>query len=104
MFKPERSALVNRYTPIILEHMAVHGVESLWLYGHISLERRAVNLSIVKKTAAQNNRSRKFPDEAYEWDDDVTKEAVDKVRDEVRPFVEAVEWEVIDGFGRNATR
>ena len=84
--------------------MAVPGVESPRGYGHISLERRAVNLSTVKKTAAHNNHGRKFPPEAYEWDDDVTKEAVDKVREEVRPLIETAEWEVIDGFGRSATR
>ena len=61
-------------------------------------------MSTVKKTAAHNNHGRKFPPEAYEWDDDVTKEAVDKVREEVRPLIETAEWELIDGFVRCATR
>lgn len=57
----------------------------------------------VKKTASQNN-GRKFPAEAFEWNDDVTKEAVDKVRDDVRHLVEHADWEVIDGFGRSPAR
>lgn len=40
---------------------------------------------------------RKFPTEAYEWNDDVTKEAVDKLRDDARKYLDNGEWEIIDG-------
>jgi hypothetical protein len=62
-------------------------------------------VSSMKKTAAADDRkSRKFPAEAYDYQDDVTKEAVDKVREQARPMIDGGEWEVIDGFGRSAAR
>lgn len=58
-------------------------------------------MSTMKKTAADDNhKGRKFPAEAYEYHDDVTKEGVDKVREKVREVLGEGEWEVIDGFGR----
>lgn len=61
-------------------------------------------MSSMKKTATAGNHDRKFPPEAYEYDDDVTKEAVDKVRDDARRLIENGDWEVIDGFGRSPAR
>lgn len=62
-------------------------------------------MSTMKKTAAaENNHGRKFPAEAYEWNDDVTKESVEKVREDARRFIDKGDWEVIDGFGRNSAR
>lgn len=60
-------------------------------------------MSNMKKTAADNHvLDRKYPPQAYDYHDDVTKEAVDKVREQARPIIEHGEWEVIDGFGRPA--
>lgn len=62
-------------------------------------------MSTMKKTAAANHtQERKFPVEAYEWNDDVTRESVEKVRDDARHLIEGGDWEVIDGFGRNPAR
>jgi hypothetical protein len=47
------------------------------------------------------NGDRRFPPEAYEYDDDVTPEAVDMVRQKAAKLVEAEHWEVVDGFGAN---
>lgn len=57
-------------------------------------------MSSMKKTAANHttDHERKFPAEAYDYDDDVTKEAVDRVREKARPMIESGDWEVIDGF------
>lgn len=61
-------------------------------------------MSTMKKTATEQSPDRKFPPEAYEYNDDVTKEAADKVRDDARHLIEKGDWEVIDGFGRNPAR
>lgn len=58
----------------------------------------------IKKTAEaidnHQHHGRKFPAEAYEYNDDVTPEAVEKMRELAREHVETGKWEVIDGFGR----
>jgi len=40
------------------------------------------------------------PREAYEYEDDVTKEGVEKVRRKAREAVEKADLELVDGFGR----
>lgn len=61
-------------------------------------------MTMTKKTAeaADNHQGsgRKFPAEAYEYNDDVTAEAVEKVRERAREILAGGEWEVIDGLGR----
>jgi hypothetical protein len=57
-------------------------------------------MSAMKKHAPAVARERKFPDEAYEYDDDVTPEALDKVRERTRKAVEEADLELVDGFGR----
>lgn len=59
-------------------------------------------MSIMKKAAAKydNHNDRPMPAEAKEYHDDVTKEAVDKMRELAREPMSAGDWEVIDGFGR----
>lgn len=51
--------------------------------------------------AADNNHGhdRKFPAEAYEYNDDVTSESVEKVRERARDHMVG-DWEVVDGLGR----
>lgn len=43
---------------------------------------------------------KKFPAEAYEYEDDVSQEAVEHLRREVGTDFSGPEWEVVDGFGR----
>lgn len=59
-------------------------------------------MSTMKKTdhSHENNNNRRFPPEAYDYHDDVTKEAVDRIREKARPELDRDEWEVVDGFGR----
>lgn len=62
--------------------------------------------SVARKSAAPlkaaaTNGDRRFPPEAYEYDDDVTPEAVDAIRQKAAKLVEAEQWEVVDGFGAN---
>jgi hypothetical protein len=54
----------------------------------------------LKKTAPQHtaDRSNRFPPEAFEPMDDVTEEGIEKVRTKAAPYIEAEEWEHIDGF------
>lgn len=53
----------------------------------------------MKKPVTDEKPNTRFPKEAYEYQDDVTKEAVDKVREAVAPLVKDRQWKVIDGFG-----
>lgn len=46
-----------------------------------------------------SNGDRRFPPEAYCYDDDVTPEAVEEVRQRAAKAVDADDWEVVDGFG-----
>ena len=59
-------------------------------------------MTTMKKTATEHHSSkdRKFPPEAYEYHDDVTPEAVERVREKAKAALGDGEWEVIDGFGR----
>lgn len=41
-----------------------------------------------------------FPPEAYAYDDDVTAEAVEKIRQQAKKQIDAETWSVVDGFGR----
>lgn len=56
-------------------------------------------MNMKKPIAAEKPENQRFPKEAYEYQDDVTKEAVDKMRKEVSPLVDDRKWKVIDGFG-----
>lgn len=56
-------------------------------------------MNMKKPITDEKPDARRFPEEAYEYQDDVTKEAVDKMRDEVEPLVKDRQWKVIDGFG-----
>jgi hypothetical protein len=61
-------------------------------------------MSVMKKKATlENNGHRKFPREAYEYEDDVTPEGVDVVRRIAAPAVEDADLELVDGFGRYST-
>ena len=42
---------------------------------------------------------RRYPPEAYTYDDDVTPEAVAAMREKASKVLAADEWEVVDGFG-----
>lgn len=42
-----------------------------------------------------------FPKGAFEYDDDVTVEAVDEMRKRAQGVIGAEEWVVVDGFGSN---
>ena len=71
------------------------------IYGHT--ERENVMGTARKKAgdaAAASNYHRKFPDEAYEFDDDVTSDAVAEMRARAKDVIDAEKWSVIDGFGR----
>lgn len=52
----------------------------------------------VDPTASSGGQSR-FPPEAYQFNDDVTAEAVASLRNRASAVMEADEWEVVDGFG-----
>jgi hypothetical protein len=43
-------------------------------------------------------KERKFPKEAYEYEAEVTQEAVARVKAKAAPVLEQDEWETIDGF------
>lgn len=79
------------------------GVAS-WLFVPISYLNQGGSLvNSVKKTAADElKEGRKFPAAAYEYNDDVTEHAVQKVREKAAPIINDGDWEVIDGFGRTA--
>lgn len=49
---------------------------------------------------SSNNGGRDFPEEAYKYNEDVTKEAVDQLRKAANIDLSTDEWEVIDGFGQ----
>lgn len=54
----------------------------------------------IKKTMPQfaDEKSHRFPSEAYEPADDVTEEGIEQLRKKAAPYIEAEEWEHIDGF------
>ncbi|WP_277020183.1 hypothetical protein [Aurantimonas coralicida] len=43
--------------------------------------------------------ARAFPADAYDYNDDVSAEAVADMRERARKFVENEKWEQVDGFG-----
>lgn len=51
-------------------------------------------------SASSVDDNRRFPKEAYDCHDDVSKDAVDKMRTKAAPVIESEEWETVDGFGR----
>lgn len=57
-----------------------------------------------KLTAGSNGAAGKerlpYPKEAYEYDDDVTVEAVEQIRRKVGIDFSAPEWVTVDGFGQ----
>lgn len=53
-----------------------------------------------RSTTSNGEQDRRFPREAYDFHDDVTKDAVDKMRTKAAPAIESEEWETVDGFGR----
>ncbi len=52
-------------------------------------------------TRAQADEFDGFPRGAFEYDDDVTIEAVDSMRKRAQGVIGAEEWVVVDGFGSN---
>lgn len=56
-------------------------------------------MNMTKPITNEDTDDRRFPKEAYEYQDDVTKEAVDRMRKEVAPLVKDRQWKVVDGFG-----
>lgn len=56
-------------------------------------------MNMKKPVADDKPEASRYPKEAYEYQDDVTKEAVDKMRKEVAPLIDKRKWKVIDGFG-----
>ena len=57
----------------------------------------------MKRTNGSGQSSgadRKFPPEAYAFDDDVTPAAVESLRQRAAKTIDAEEWETVDGFGR----
>lgn len=60
-------------------------------------------MNTIKKNSsrpAAARAARQFPAEAYEFEDDVTEEGIEKVRTKAAPVIEAEEWELVDGFER----
>ncbi|MHC1549378.1 hypothetical protein [Phyllobacterium sp. K27] len=43
--------------------------------------------------------ARRYPEEAYESVDDVTEQAVKRMREKAAPRINSEEWVKIDGFG-----
>lgn len=59
-------------------------------------------LTPMRKTRVSDtssNGERRFPPEAYAYDDDVAPEAVEEMRERAAKAVGADDWEVVDGFG-----
>jgi len=55
----------------------------------------------MKKPALNlRNEERRYPAAAYEYRDDVTPEAVDKVRQRAAPIVDKAKLKLVDGLGR----
>ncbi|MHB1104672.1 MAG: hypothetical protein ACYC0C_18250 [Devosia sp.] len=57
-------------------------------------------MSTTKKTAQDKSEKRKFPREAYDYHDDVTEEAVARIRRKAASKLEKADLELVDGFGR----
>lgn len=53
-------------------------------------------------SASSSNGGRHFPPESYAYDDDVTPEAVEAMRQRAAKTIDAQEWEVVDGFKYSA--
>lgn len=56
---------------------------------------RGITKEQCEKIVQRHGAACKFPKEAYEWNDDVTKAGVDKVHEGAKPFTDGVEWEAI---------
>jgi len=59
-------------------------------------------VAATRKTVASATSSsgdRRYPPEAYNYNDDVTPEAVDFMRKKAAKVMATDEWEVVDGFG-----
>lgn len=56
----------------------------------------------VDTSASSSNGDRRFPPESYLYDDDVTPEAVEIMRQKAAKTIESQEWEVVDGFAYSA--
>jgi len=92
--------LVNILHDIVAWNAAASaGVEFLCNSHHLGEEREG-EMSVMKsKATPENNTRREFPREAYDYKDDVTKEALDKVRKKAAPYVEKADLELVDGLG-----
>ena len=59
-------------------------------------------MTAIRKQALENSNASeqppRFPSEAYEYNDDVTPAAVEKMRKKASHIIDAEEWEVVDGF------
>lgn len=51
----------------------------------------------MEHTTASNEPPR-FPPEAYDYNDDITAEAVEKVRSKSSQKFDSKEWEIVSGF------
>ncbi|MEP0233268.1 hypothetical protein [Roseibium sp.] len=43
-------------------------------------------------------QDREFPKEAFDYDAEVTKEAIDQIKEKAATTINSEEWEIIDGF------
>ena len=61
-------------------------------------------MSGMKKRTVPNapKTRREYPVDRFDYNDDVTKEAVRKVREKAAPQVEKADFELVDGLGRYA--
>ena len=59
-----------------------------------------MSTSIKKDGSATLKDGSRFPKEAYDYTTDVTREAVSLVAEKVSPYLEDLELEHTDGFGR----
>lgn len=58
------------------------------------------NMSQKAKNAAANGSGKRFPPEAYDYNDDVSEETVAKMRTERGVDVSQKKWKLIDALGQ----
>lgn len=71
----------------------------------VNVLERAMSAPMRKTMAAtpSSNGDRRFPPEAYTYDDDVTPQAVEVMRKKASKIIDSEKWEVVDGFGFSAS-
>ena len=70
---------------------------------HDMQARECIMNAPMKKAFASNgaatNGERPLPPEAFLYDDDVTHEGVELMREMAKEIMDAEEWEIVDSFG-----